>query len=141
MKSSFGSSETAVAEQVGQAARAARHQVLSLLGDIRGLSREAIWAKQLRVAQCAGCVEAIALDAAAILRRNRHHRLASRADRVASTAEGAVEYLAQTPPEEVWSDTRDCVRRHPGAALAAIFVGGVMIGRFLRSSSRGQIHA
>ncbi len=133
--------EPTIGEHVGQVARTAKLQTLSLVGELKGLSREAVRSKQLRVAECVGCFEAIALDAASILRRNRSHRLAGHVDRLASLTDDAVGYLARTDPEDVWVDMRVCVRRHPGAAFAALFLGGILFGRFLKSSSEGQFRA
>jgi hypothetical protein len=126
------------ARVVNQVVNRAKSEAAGFAADVRRLSREAAFVKQLRAAECACCLEAVSLDAAAALRRSRYPHLAGHAERLARLSDTAAVYLSQTAPEDVWFDTRACIRRHPASAFTAFLLGGLLIGRFLRNSARGE---
>jgi hypothetical protein len=66
------------------------------------------------------------------------HYMGRAADRV----EGIAEYLDQRDVNEILHDAREMARRRPEIFVGTLFVAGLMLGRFLRSSApNGGTHS
>jgi len=69
------------------------------------------------------------------LRKEREAEAAQIADYAADRIDGVGRYLREHDPAELGRDAADAMRRHPEITLGAAFVGGLLLARFLRSSS------
>jgi hypothetical protein len=69
--------------------------------------------------------------------RQRHDGAAARyTEAAADEAEDLARYLREHNPMEMLDDLSHAARRHPGAVFGGLFLAGLAVSRFLRSSAR-----
>jgi uncharacterized protein YjbJ (UPF0337 family) len=121
----------AVAEVAGQA----KEQASNLADQARSRAEGVMQQRQSdagrRVEQVAGAL----LQAAHKLDEEGQSSLSGYATRAASSLERAGRYVRESSPRDVLRDADAFARRNPAAIIAGAFVAGLLLARFVKSSS------
>jgi hypothetical protein len=99
----------------------------------QGLDRQ-IEQQRVRAATNVADISDAVRDAESSLQERNHRRTAEYVGRMADRIESLAHRLETAHPRDLFSTANELARRRPKVTVAALFLGGFALGRFLRAS-------
>jgi hypothetical protein len=132
------------AADIGQEARQAAGQVAAAArekaDELKGRADEAAREKKSQAAEMLGALSTALHAASDSLRQQRQDSLGRMGAQTADQMDRMASYLRHNDMRGLMDDVERFARRNPAALLGISFVGGLLAGRFLRSSSPDREH-
>ena len=123
---------------VDAAAQQTRRKAAEYADQARTQGQAALDGQKHRAADTLHTVGSAVHRAAEKLREERDDNLAGYADALAEEVDRMAGYLEHRPVSELMHDAQAFARRRPEWFLGGLFVAGLALSRFLKSSSRSQ---